>query len=827
MCHLGARLGGRIKTVAALSLASLLLCSLFNARAATSSVTLGWSAAAGTNVTGYRIYIGGASHSYTNFMPVGQVTNTTFSGLTPGATYYFAATTVASGLESDFSNEAIYSAPVAGTNQAPTLNAILNLTVNANSGPQTVNLSGISSGSASENQTLTVTATSGNTSLLPNPTVNYTSPNATGSLTLNPVASATGQSTVNVTVDDGQSVNRSITRSFTFTVNNPPTISPIAAQETPLGTATDPIAFVIGDAETAASSLSVAGTSSVQSLVPNANISFGGSGSNRTVTVTPIDGQSGDVDITVSVGDGFATASTTFRLTVSSSRPNDQPPVISTIPDVNILTNTASPPIQFTIGVPDVDIANLSITATSSLPSLIPQTNIVISGTGTNRTISVKPAKNQTGSAAIVVQVSDGVNVAITTFHVTVQANPQVTVIITGTGTVSPNLTTQTLRAGRSYTITATPGPGQIFAGWSGSMNSSSTRLTFVIRSNLVLEASFIPSPYAPVMGSYNGLFHESDEVSVLSSGYMSLKTDVQGGYSGTLKLRSRSFTLRGKLNGQLQATNVLYGSGANATRLELALGVNGDTNHVFGRIVSTNWIANLAVDRNPFDAAHPAPWTGTYTLILPGQDGNPLLPTGDGAGTLKVSSNGLVSFSATIADGTKVTQSAYLNRAGNWPLYIPLYSGQGAIVSWLSFTNVTDDDIIGAVNWIKPAIKTAKYYPLGFTNDIESAGSAYHSAAPVLNMTNGAMAFIGGNISQDFTNNVRVASNGKVSNQSANALTYTFTTASGAFSGKVTLPGSATTMNFTGAVHQKRNAAFGSALGTSQSSEVSLTEAE
>ena len=43
-------------------------------------------------------------------------------------------------------------------NDAPTLDPLLNLTLNENAGAQTVNLSGISSGAANENQTLTITA---------------------------------------------------------------------------------------------------------------------------------------------------------------------------------------------------------------------------------------------------------------------------------------------------------------------------------------------------------------------------------------------------------------------------------------------------------------------------------------------------------------------------------------------------------------------------------------------------------------------------------------------------------------------------------------------
>src|SRR5262249_61169819 len=67
-------------------------------------------------------------------------------------------------------------------NYAPTLDPISNLTINENSGAQTVNLTGISSEVSNQHHSLTVTAPSSNPSLAPNHTVNYTSPNSTGTL---------------------------------------------------------------------------------------------------------------------------------------------------------------------------------------------------------------------------------------------------------------------------------------------------------------------------------------------------------------------------------------------------------------------------------------------------------------------------------------------------------------------------------------------------------------------------------------------------------------------------------------------------------------------
>jgi len=100
--------------------------------------------------------------------------------------------------------------------------------------------------------------------------------------------------------------------------NTAPTISNIADQTINQNGNTGALAFTVGDAETAAGSLTVSGSSSNTTLVPNANIVFGGSGANRTVTVTPATGQSGSATITVTVSDGSLTAQDTFLLTVNS-----------------------------------------------------------------------------------------------------------------------------------------------------------------------------------------------------------------------------------------------------------------------------------------------------------------------------------------------------------------------------------------------------------------------------------------------------------------------------------------------------------------------------
>lgn len=102
-----------------------------------------------------------------------------------------------------------------------------------------------------------------------------------------------------------------------YLLNRKPTISSIANQTINEEQSAGPISFSIGDYETAPGTLQVSGTSSDQSLVPNTSIIFGGTGANRTVTVTPIPYHFGTTTITISVVDPSGNISTSsFQLGV-------------------------------------------------------------------------------------------------------------------------------------------------------------------------------------------------------------------------------------------------------------------------------------------------------------------------------------------------------------------------------------------------------------------------------------------------------------------------------------------------------------------------------
>jgi endo-1,4-beta-xylanase len=99
--------------------------------------------------------------------------------------------------------------------------------------------------------------------------------------------------------------------------NTPPTVSNVTDKATNENTSSGPFTFTIGDAQTAASALSVQAVSLNTTLLPVANIVLGGGGATRTVTMTPAANQFGSAAVLLLVNDGFHTTPETFILNVT------------------------------------------------------------------------------------------------------------------------------------------------------------------------------------------------------------------------------------------------------------------------------------------------------------------------------------------------------------------------------------------------------------------------------------------------------------------------------------------------------------------------------
>ena len=224
--------------------------------------------------------------------------------------------------------------------------------------------------------------------------------------------------TLTVTDAAGLSTSASVNL-YPDCVETPPSISSVANQSTSEDTALGPIGFTVNDAETFPDNLLVSSSSSNPTLVPNGNITLGGSGANRTVTILPAANQSGTAVITLTVSDGRATASTSFNLNVT---PVNDPPSISDIGNQTVAQNTSTGPISFTVGDLETAAGSLVVSGSSSNVTLVPNSNIVFGGSGANRTVTVAPANNQFGTVTITVTVSDGALTARDTFVLTVNS---------------------------------------------------------------------------------------------------------------------------------------------------------------------------------------------------------------------------------------------------------------------------------------------------------------------------------------------------------------------------------------------------------------------
>ena len=316
-------------------------------------------------------------------------------------------------------NSTTFALTVNAVNDPPTLNPLTNVALIVNFPNTDLPFNGVSSGASNESQPLTVSVVSSNTALITTNTISYASPATNGTFRLlSPSNTGTGTGVVAVTVSDGVA---SITRTFTVFVfpsgNAMPAISAMAGQVTAEDTPTAAIPFTVGDSGTPANLLTPSSQSSNTNLVPPANIVFGGSGSNRTVTITPATNQSGTAAITLYASDtNFGLANRTFTLTVNA---------VNDLPQISSLTNRSTPEdsliqIPFTIGDVETAAGALGVTAVSSNLTLVPGANLMFGGSGSNRVLLLTPGTNQIGTTTITLRVSDGAATNSTSFQLTV-----------------------------------------------------------------------------------------------------------------------------------------------------------------------------------------------------------------------------------------------------------------------------------------------------------------------------------------------------------------------------------------------------------------------
>ena len=439
------------QTIDANTATSALAFTIGDAETSAGSLSLSASSSNTTLVPNSNVLFGGSGASRTV-----KVTPTADKGGTATITI-----TVSDGLLSASRSftvivNSITSTP--GTNTAPAMTALSDLTINANgTATQSFKVSDVESGSGS----LTLSGSSSNTTLVPVNGISFGSKGANRTISVSPAAGRSGTATITVTVSDGVLTSD---RSFKLTINatssnTSPTISDIDDLALAPGVSSVPVPFTVSDAETAAGSLVLTAGSSNTSLVPASGIVLGGSGDNRTVTVKPASGQTGSAVITILVSDGSLQGSTTFGVTVGTAKATNTAPSISGIGNQAIVQNTSTSTLGFKVTDAETAASNLTLTTFSSNSSLIPLSGINLGGSGGERTISVTPARNQSGTSLITILVKDAGGLATST-------NFEVSVLSTSNGTpqISQQPVSQTAKMGAdvifSVTASGNPSPG-------------------------------------------------------------------------------------------------------------------------------------------------------------------------------------------------------------------------------------------------------------------------------------------------------------------------------------------------------------------------------
>jgi hypothetical protein len=449
----------------------------------------------------------------------------------------------------------------------------------------------------------------------------------------------------------------------------------------------------------------------------------------------------------------------TSAVAVLTVRETNAPTVAITSPANNFVTNAATVTVTGTaadkVGVAAVEVAvnnttNLAMGATrwTNVVTLTPGTNLL-----TVRSVNVAGSNSAPAQLRLIYLVSG---------RLTVQTNGD-----GGVSSASGATNGATLVLGRNYTILATPASNNLFANWSAGTNGGAltnypggTNLTFLMSSNLVLQANFATNPFGGLAGVYNGLFYPASGVTEASSGFLTATVTGQGAYSAKLLLAGGSNVFSGTFDVAGVAQTNLARAGQSGLSVALTLDLNPADARLSGVVsnqAAGGWSSELEADRAVFNAsAHPASnYAGQFTLLLPPGNNAPAgSPDGYGYAALTNTLGGIATLGGALADGTPILWSAPLAQDGSLPLYQSLYGGQGSLLGWIIFTNQPPQNVASNswISWIKPA-RPGTLYPAGFTNLSQSGvlGSPYTNTTlagvPVLNLTHGVLLLTNGNL--------------------------------------------------------------------------------
>jgi len=405
-----------------------------------------------------------------------------------------------------------------------------------------------------------------------------------------------------------------------------------------------------------------------------------------------------------------------------------------------------------------------------------------------------------------------------------------VSLMIIGSGSVSPLTDNQFLEVGKNYTLKATPGAGNVLSNWVvGGQLATGTTLTFTMSSNLVITANFVSNPFVNLKGSYSGLYYPAgSEPPQEQSGAFTLVLTDKGTFSSKLVVRGLPVALTGSFGLDLAARKTVIVGGTNELVVQLQLA--GASDHVVGTVGNASFTSDLFGYRTTFNSKlNPATnIMGKYTMVLNAANELPPLVPGSGVAAITVASSGSVLVKGALADGTPLAQKAFVAANGQWPFFANLYKGKGSAFGWLTVADTPTNDLSGLLLWTKKEGVGGPLYRAGFTNEVSTLGSRYVQPAkgtPVLSLSNAVVVLSDGNLSNAVTTTVVFSPLNTITVAAPNPeqLALTVSAATGLLNGSFVHPQTFRKTSIRGVVLEKQNLAGGYFLGTNESGRVAL----
>jgi len=296
----------------------------------------------------------------------------------------------------------------------PAVNKIPDQVHGINSGKVTIPFWGIKD-RAEGPSTISVSAVSSNTGLIPDPIITYNSPDIKGVLEYTPVENQSGNAIITVTVSGNADDDNVFTFNVTVEPNHAPRIQQIGAKNIPGGKETEIMISGLDDRDVNVNqSFIISATSSDISLLPNPTVEYTSGDFNGKIKLAPVEGSTGTATVKVLVkdnggiiADGIDTTIMSFNVTVYKEVNNS--PSMNSLFDMSILQDSPAQTVYLR-GITDGDVdknQGITITAISSDKSVIADPTIsYLSGTSSGSLVFT-PSPGQIGNSTITVTLTD------------------------------------------------------------------------------------------------------------------------------------------------------------------------------------------------------------------------------------------------------------------------------------------------------------------------------------------------------------------------------------------------------------------------------------